>query len=71
MAAAAAQRERDKEKGRVVINLTACKYDVLRLVMGQLGWGEDTDPEGEKGAYSVYWTDTSVTAQRAARMQPD
>ena len=52
----------------VAINLSSCKYPLLRTVKSKLGWKEvyDDDPD----AWNLYWTDTSITADRLMRLKP-
>ena len=52
----------------VAINPSSCKYPLLRTVKSKLGWKEvyDDDPD----AWNLYWTDTSITADRLMRLKP-
>jgi tubulin polyglutamylase TTLL6/13 len=54
-----------KKKKRLAVNLTGCKYKVLRDVCKFYNW-EETDDEFE---WVLYWTDTSVGSDRLKRMK--
>lgn len=41
---------------QVAMNLSNCKYEVLRIVLGNLGWKE----VGDEDEWDAYWTDTSI-----------
>lgn len=47
------------------MNLTNCKYDLLRIVQKKLGWKE----VGDDDDWQLYWTDTSVSIERIMRLK--
>lgn len=51
----------------ISVNLSNCKYPLLRTVRKKLGWREVTDDAGD---WQLYWTDTSVTVERVVRLKP-
>ncbi|KAG1659829.1 hypothetical protein FOA52_003772 [Chlamydomonas sp. UWO 241] len=56
--------KRKKKVAPIRINLSACKYEVLRIVQRKLGWKE----VGDDDEWEVYWTDTSITIDRIVRL---
>ena len=63
-----ARKTRGGTSTTVAVNLSNCKYPLLRTVQSKLGWKEvhDDDPD----AWNLYWTDTSITGDRLVRMKP-
>eukprot|EP00756_Hemistasia_phaeocysticola_P009575 Hpha_TRINITY_DN14918_c4_g2::TRINITY_DN14918_c4_g2_i1::g.142982::m.142982/K16582/TTLL6_13; tubulin polyglutamylase TTLL6/13 len=59
--------ERKRGKRPVVVNLSCCKYPLLREVASQQGWVEDS--EETTGRFNLWWTDTSVSYQRVMRLR--
>ena len=57
------KKKKKSTKPTFYINLTNCKYDVIRKVIKGKGWVEcDDDDEVD---WTIFWTDTSVAPQRA------
>eukprot|EP00899_Mesostigma_viride_P022496 jgi/Mesvir1/3430/Mv11928-RA.1 len=54
------------KKVRIAVNLSACKYDVLRIVLAELKWKE----VGDESDWHVCWIDTSVSLERVMRLAP-
>lgn len=67
-AASKKARKRGGTSTTVAVNLSNCKYPLLRTVQSKLGWKEvhDDDPD----AWNLYWNDTSITGDRLVRMKP-
>ncbi|KAK3235051.1 hypothetical protein CYMTET_54723 [Cymbomonas tetramitiformis] len=49
----------------ISLNLSNCKYEVIRMVQKKLGWKE----VGDDDDWQVYWTDTSVSIERIMRLK--
>ena len=49
------------------INLTHCKYDILRTCIEEKGWVECSDDDGVD--WVIFWTDTSVSPQRVMLLE--
>ena len=47
------------------MNLSNCKYDVLRIVQKKLGWKE----VGEEDDWQLTWTDMSVSIERVMKLK--
>ncbi|GLC65380.1 hypothetical protein PLESTF_000287300 [Pleodorina starrii] len=56
--------KRKKAPPPIRINLSACKYEVLRIVQRKLGWKE----VGDDDDWEIYWTDTSVSIERIMKL---
>ncbi|KXZ41785.1 hypothetical protein GPECTOR_284g755 [Gonium pectorale] len=56
--------KRKKPPPPIRINLSSCKYEVLRIVQRKLGWKEVGDDED----WEIYWTDTSVSIERIMKL---
>lgn len=55
---------------RLRADLSACKYEAVWAAVRGLGW-EALDPEdGESNDWNIYWTDVSVSQERATRLRP-
>ena len=64
------KKRKKKKECRVVVNTTHCKYDVVRSCAADMGWEWDDDPENaECGNFNFFWTDTSVSMERVARLK--
>ncbi|GAQ88954.1 Putative tubulin-tyrosine ligase [Klebsormidium nitens] len=55
-----------KKTLKPALNLSNCKYEVVRRVQRTLGWKE----VGDEDEWHVYWTDTSIGADRLLRLEP-
>ena len=67
-AAAVAKIVKKRKKRKVqpiAVNLTNCKYELLRIVQKKLGWKE----VGDDDEWQLYWTDTSVSIERIMRLK--
>ena len=58
------KRRRKKKAYQICVNLSNCKYEVVRLVLKKLSWKE----AGDDDPWHIYWTDTSVTIDRVMRL---
>eukprot|EP00775_Hariotina_reticulata_P004902 gene4902-5146_t len=49
------------------VDLSACKYELLRLVAARLGWQvvSESCPD-----WDLYWTDTSISQERLMKLEP-
>ncbi|GIL81822.1 hypothetical protein Vretimale_1419 [Volvox reticuliferus] len=56
--------KRKKAPPPIRINLSSCKYEVLRIVQRKLGWKE----VGDDDDWEIYWTDTSVSIERIMKL---
>ena len=63
------KKKKRRRKRKVVINSTFCKYDIVRKVACENDWVEDTNEDGEKGEFNIFWTDTSVAIYRVMKLQ--
>lgn len=63
-AASGVKKKKKKKNPAIRINLTACKYEVLRIVQRKLGWKE----VGDDDDWEIYWTDTSVSIERIMKL---
>ena len=56
----------EKRRGKI-INLSNCKYDILRKVskLNSFQMIEDADSESD---WDIYWTDTGVSLERVLEM---
>eukprot|EP01062_Namystynia_karyoxenos_P033482 TRINITY_DN24654_c0_g1_i1.p1 TRINITY_DN24654_c0_g1~~TRINITY_DN24654_c0_g1_i1.p1 ORF type:complete len:939 (+),score=262.65 TRINITY_DN24654_c0_g1_i1:92-2818(+) len=55
-----------RSKRCVVVNLSCCKYALLREVAAEQGWVEDNE---DVSRFNLWWTDTSVNYQRVMRLR--
>eukprot|EP01018_Ginkgo_biloba_P028081 Gb_32860 [translate_table: standard] len=55
------RRKKKKTPGEVRVDLSFCKYEILRIVIRKLGW-EEASPEDK--SWHVCWTDTSIGPDR-------
>ena len=58
-------------KYNVVVDLSACVYEVVKTAVGKKGWGyeikgDDTTEKDDN--CDVYWNDRSVTTQRVMQL---
>jgi hypothetical protein len=61
-----APRKKKKRKAMPIsVNLTNCKYELLRIVQKKLGWKE----VGDDDDWQLYWTDTSVSIERIMKLK--
>eukprot|EP00976_Prorocentrum_cordatum_P007692 153446-Prorocentrum_minimum.AAC.1 len=58
-------KRRKRKPFPIALNLSNCKYEVVRLVQKKLGWKE----VGDDDDWQVYWTDTSVSIERIMRLK--
>jgi len=58
-------KRRKRKPFPIALNLSACKYEVVRMVQKKLGWKE----VGDDDDWQVYWTDTSVSIERIMRLK--
>eukprot|EP00798_Chlamydomonas_sp_ICE-L_P020154 gene20154-26888_t len=58
------RKKKKKALPPIRINLSNCKYEILRIVQRKLGWIE----VGDDDDWEVYWTDTSVTIERIMKL---
>ncbi|GAX78290.1 hypothetical protein CEUSTIGMA_g5732.t1 [Chlamydomonas eustigma] len=58
------RKKKKKAPPPIRINLSNCKYEVLRIVQRKLGWKEVGDDED----WEIYWTDTSVSMERVLKL---
>ena len=63
------KKKKTKKKSKPVfyINLTACKYDVVRKCIKEKNWVECDDDDYVD--WNIYWTDTSVAPQRVMQLK--
>ena len=64
------KRKSGKKKSKkpvFYINLTHCKYDILRTCIKEKGWVECSDDDGVD--WVIFWTDTSVSPQRVMLLE--
>ncbi len=60
------KKKKIRSQHQVSVNLSNCKYDVVREVIKKKGWQE----VGDECEWQLYWTDTSVGIERLLRMKP-
>mmetsp|Transcript_33557 Transcript_33557/g.40546 ORF Transcript_33557/g.40546 Transcript_33557/m.40546 type:complete len:967 (+) Transcript_33557:117-3017(+) len=58
-------KRRKRKPYPISLNLSNCKYEVIRMVQKKLGWKE----VGDEDDWQVYWTDTSVSIERIMRLK--
>eukprot|EP00798_Chlamydomonas_sp_ICE-L_P019089 gene19089-25690_t len=58
------KKKKKKKPPPIRINLTGCKYEVLRVAQRRLGWKEVDDSDD----WEVYWTDTSISMDRVSKL---
>ncbi len=63
------KKKKSKKKSKPVfyINLTSCKYDVVRKCIKEKNWVECDDDDCVD--WNIYWTDTSVAPQRVMQLK--
>ena len=63
------KKKKTKKKSKPIfyINLTACKYDVVRKCIKEKNWVECDDDDCVD--WNIYWTDTSVAPQRVMQLK--
>ena len=61
------KKSRKKKKPIFYINLTSCKYDVVRKCIKEKNWVECDDDDCVD--WNIYWTDTSVAPQRVMQLK--
>mmetsp|Transcript_93 Transcript_93/g.301 ORF Transcript_93/g.301 Transcript_93/m.301 type:complete len:938 (-) Transcript_93:1274-4087(-) len=59
-------KKKKRGKATIKVNLSACKYEVLRVVLKKLAWKEVNDDDAD---WQLYWTDTSVGLERVMRLK--
>ena len=59
------KKRRKRKVQPIAVNLTNCKYELLRIVQRKLGWRE----VGDDDDWQLYWTDTSVSIERIMRLK--
>ncbi|XP_039083591.1 tubulin polyglutamylase TTLL6 isoform X3 [Hyaena hyaena] len=59
------QGKKKRKKKRLVINLSACRYESVRRAAQQYGLREG----GESNDWTLYWTDYSVSLERVMEMK--
>eukprot|EP00877_Chromochloris_zofingiensis_P014368 jgi/Chrzof1/9185/Cz03g39030.t1 len=69
------KRKSHKHVAPIKIDLSNCKYELLRIIAGKLGWIQvngDADSCCHSMApcddFDIYWTDTSVSMERVLRL---
>ena len=60
-----AKKRRKRKIAPIAVNLSNCKYELLRIVQKKLGWKE----VGDDDEWQLYWTDTSVSIERIMRLK--
>eukprot|EP00656_Telonema_subtile_P012283 TRINITY_DN16180_c0_g1_i10.p2 TRINITY_DN16180_c0_g1~~TRINITY_DN16180_c0_g1_i10.p2 ORF type:complete len:145 (+),score=46.57 TRINITY_DN16180_c0_g1_i10:149-583(+) len=55
-----------KKRSRINSCLTMCKYPLIWDTAGELGWNTVEEDE----LWNVFWTDMSVSTERAMKMSP-
>lgn len=58
------KKSTNKRRYQIAINLSNCKYEVVRRVQRDLKWREVGDDE----EWHIYWTDTSVSMDRVMQL---
>eukprot|EP01006_Ploeotia_vitrea_P030878 TRINITY_DN63190_c0_g1_i1.p1 TRINITY_DN63190_c0_g1~~TRINITY_DN63190_c0_g1_i1.p1 ORF type:complete len:787 (-),score=39.45 TRINITY_DN63190_c0_g1_i1:84-2444(-) len=56
---------RKKKRKTISIDISQCKYDIVRKVVQELGWRICNDGTDD---FHVFWTDLSVSAERVMRL---
>ncbi|GLG96707.1 Tubulin polyglutamylase TTLL13, partial [Gryllus bimaculatus] len=59
------RRKKRRRRRRILICTTNCKYDVVRQIAARFGMKE----VGEEEPWNLYWTDLSVSVERAKEMK--
>eukprot|EP00304_Pavlova_gyrans_P010249 CAMPEP_0206046194 /NCGR_PEP_ID=MMETSP1466-20131121/17986_1 /ASSEMBLY_ACC=CAM_ASM_001126 /TAXON_ID=44452 /ORGANISM="Pavlova gyrans, Strain CCMP608" /LENGTH=472 /DNA_ID=CAMNT_0053421165 /DNA_START=1 /DNA_END=1416 /DNA_ORIENTATION=+ len=55
---------------RLRADLSLCKYDAVWRAMRSMGWDMLGEDEVESDDWNVFWTDNSVSQERAMRLRP-
>ncbi|KAH7438325.1 hypothetical protein KP509_04G010200 [Ceratopteris richardii] len=59
------KKRKKKLSEEVRVDLSCCKYEILRIVIQKMGWQEASDDRG----WHLIWTDTSIGPERLMTMR--